>query len=147
MLQMQGILPDKRNELSEDKESTYLRRLPLGELIMTTRISRWRSRFGTAIGLKLENPQEIPEKEQARRFRKARRQIWSIVRDIMDEKRSRDYMKSDIATAMVETLLDPKVKDIMDPELDWVAEIRRKGYQIKILPKEGRTIDAEAWED
>ena len=97
--------------------------------------------------MKLENPQEIPEKEQARRFRKARRQIWSIVRDIMDEKRSRDYMKSDIATAMVETLLDPKVKDIMDPELDWVAEIRRKGYQIKILPKEGRTIDAEAWED
>ena len=97
--------------------------------------------------MKLENPQEIPEKEQARRFRKARRQIWSIVRDIMDEKRSRDYMKSDIATAMVETLLDPKVKDIMDPELDWVAEIRRNGYQIKILPKEGRIVDAEAWED
>jgi hypothetical protein len=94
----------------------------------------------------LDNPHRLSEKEQARRYRKIFRTLWTPTREVLDGKRDRSYFVREIATVLVDEILDPRIRNILDPELPWNADISRKGYTITIRPKSDRIVDLE-WTD
>lgn len=89
--------------------------------------------------IQLQNPHRLPEKEQARRYRKIHSIMWKRIRRVLDGEEDRTWLVRQLATELVDEALDPVIKEILDPELAWDAEITRKGYTITVKPKEGRT--------
>ena len=98
-----------------------------------------RSRTLNMKRFRLQNPHRLSQKEQARRYRRIHRMMWTRIRKVLDREEDQTWLVRQLATDMVDEVLDPVIKEILDPELAWVAEIKRKGYTITIKPNEGRT--------
>lgn len=88
--------------------------------------------------LQLQNPNRLTEKEQARRYRKVHNLLWKRIRGVLDGQEDRTWLVRQLAAEVVDELMDPVMREILDPELTWNATISRKGYTITVKPKEGR---------
>lgn len=94
----------------------------------------------------IDNPNKLSEKEQARRYRRIHRKIWTEVREVLDGNHTLDYIARRIATLAIDELLGSITRDFLDPELAWDFNLKRKGYTITAEPKEGR-IENIGWGD
>jgi hypothetical protein len=88
--------------------------------------------------LKLQNPHRLPLKEQARRFRRIHKIAWTRFRRVLDGQEDQTYLVRELATELVDEILDPMIRQIMNPEVTWDADIIRNGYTIRVIPREGR---------
>jgi len=92
----------------------------------------------------ITNPMRLNDRQARDLFRKIHSYIWDTCRDMVDGKESlNEATIREIAYRAIEVTLGKKAPHLLNPELQWNATIKRRGFRIMVEPLEGRVLPTE----